>query len=131
MADINATSLTLNAGAEIKWITMDADTETFDFKKADGKVILLVKNEHATQDLTVEVEAGDFFQKGAGDVTAVVQAQDEATDHESHVVAFIFDSARVKDEDEEVTLNFKDESDDGFGDGDGTIGDVFVAVLEL
>ena len=130
MAEITATDVGLNEGTTIKWIEMDADTEDFDLTAADEKVILLVKNEHADQDLTVVVKAGDFWQEGAGDITATVEAQDEADPEESEVAAFIFDSARVKDEDEEVTLEFKDEGGDGFDTG-GSIDDVYVAVLEL
>ena len=131
MADITATDVSLNAGTTITWVAMDADTEEFDFTQADEKVILLVKNEGATEDLTVIVKAGDFWQDGAGDITATVEAQDEAAPETSEVAAFIFDSARVKDDDEEVVLEFKDEAGAGYGAGDGTIGNVYVAVLEL
>ena len=131
MATITATDVGLNEGTTITWIEMDADTEDFDLTAADEKVILLVKNEHNDQDLTVVVKAGDFWQEGAGDITATVESQNDASPETSEVAAFIFDSARVKDEDEEVTLEFEDESGDGFGDGGGTIADVYVAVLEL
>jgi len=139
MADINATELTLNEGILIDWTEMDSDTETFDLEEADEKVVILVTNEDS-EDLYIEIEAGDFFATGHAPVRQKDSSGDdtslEATttgDEANATAAFIVDSAAVKDEDGEVTIAFYVDSgySTGFGAGAGTIANVYVAVLEL
>ena len=121
MADVDITTASLNSGEELDFTTTGGDTRTLEYGGKDEKiVVVLYNNGEDNEDADVVFEAGDLFQKELGDITVTL-------DQEKY--RFItFDSARVKDEDGEITIEIYEKgADTRLTDSE----DIGVAVLEI
>ena len=121
MADVDIIEGLLNAGQELEFTTTGGDTRTLEYGGKDEKiVVVLYNNGGENEDADVVFEAGDLFQKELGDITVTLD-QDK--------YQFItFDSARVKDDDGEITIEIYDKGADTRLTDSTDIG---VAVLEI
>ena len=121
MADVDITTGSLNSGEELEFTTTGGDTRTLEYGGKDEKIVVVLYNDGTeSEDADVVFEAGDLFQKELGDITVTLD-QDE--------YQFItFDSARVKDEDGEITIEIYEKGADTRLTDSTDIG---VAVLEI
>ena len=123
MADVDIIEGLLNAGQELEFTTTGGDERTLEYNGKDEKTVILIENTDAN-DCDVLFKAGDLFQKELGDITVTVDGNES--------VFVTFDSARVKDEDGEISIELKQKgTDDAFDDGGGSSSDIGVAVLEI
>ena len=103
MAEItNIAEVDLNDFEEITWTDGAAGGQTFEFDVADERLLLLLWNDgtNETNNITVTIEAGDMWQEAYGDITVDLDQNEFYVAH--------FDSAVVKDEDGEVTIDVQD-----------------------
>ena len=121
MADVDITTGSLNSGEELDFTTTGGDTRTLEYGGKDEKIVVVLYNDGSEdEDADVVFEAGDLFQKELGDITVTLD-QDK--------YQFItFDSARVKDEDGEITIEIYEKGADTRLTDSTDIG---VAVLEI
>ena len=121
MADVDITTGSLNSGEELEFTTTGGDNRTLEYSGKDEKIVVVLYNDGSEdEDADVVFEAGDLFQKELGDITVTLD-QDE--------YQFItFDSARVKDDDGEITIEIYDKGADTRLSDSSDIG---VAVLEI
>ena len=123
MADVDITDGLLNAGKEFEFTTTGGDERTLEYDGKDEKIVILINNSDAN-DCDVVFKAGDLFQKELGDITVTADGNKS--------VFVTFDSARVKDEDGEISIELKQKgTDDAFDDGAGSSAEIGIAVLEI
>ena len=128
MAEItDFTTVELNEAVEVDWDnSVDAERK-FDLDVADEKFLILIDHggTDGAENLVVRAEAGDFIQKGYGDVTSP-----EIAAGEQYVM--VVESGVVKDEDGEVILKLEEDDGDDFGtDSSDTLDDIGIAVVQL
>lgn len=123
MADVEIIDGLLNAGKLFSYTTTGGDERTLEYDGKDEKIVVLINNSEAN-DCDVLFKAGDLFQKEMGDITVTVDGNTS--------VFVTFDSARVKDNDGEISIELKQKgTDDDFDDGDGSSAEIGIAVLEI
>ena len=123
MADVDITDGLLNAGKEFEFTTTGGDERTLEYDGKDEKIVILIENSEGN-DCDVVFKAGDLFQKELGDITVTADGNKS--------VFVTFDSARVKDEDGEISIELKEKgTDDAFDDGSGSSAEIGIAVLEI
>ena len=121
MADVDIIEGLLNSGQELEFTTTGGDTRTLEYGGKDEKIVVVLFNDGTNdEDADVVFEAGDLFQKELGDITVTLD-QDK--------YQFItFDSARVKDDDGEITIEIYDKgAETRLTDSE----DIGIAVLEI
>ena len=128
MAEITEFStVKLNEAVEVNWDNSDDAERKFDLDVADERFLILIDHggSDATENLVVRAEAGDFLQKGHGDITSP-----EIEAGEQYVM--VVESGVVKDEDGEVILKLEEDDGDDFGtDSSDTLDDIGIAVVQL
>ena len=128
MAEItDFSTVKLNEAVEIDWDNSADAERKFDLDVADERFLILIDHggTDTTEDLVVRAEAGDFLQKGYGDVTSP-----EIGSGEQYVM--VVESGVVKNEDGEVILKLEEDDGDDFGtDSSDGLDDIGIAVVQL